>query len=256
MPLKVIIAAKPELDALPEAVRALYIEKDGKWTLDGLVAESDLTTLKTKVGEFRDNNITMAKELEDLRPLKDKFKDVDPEEYKTLKTKAKQLETQGIKTADDLKAVIDAAVKPLTDRLDASEKARQTAQQAADDSRFRELVSADATKAGVKAQSLRHVLREAQEKFELKDGTLKPRAGVKHHSDPLKELTTADWLEELARTDDYLFGDSVGGGAANDTRRGGGGRQGVVKELINPSPEEMGRNMDDIASGKIVVVRR
>lgn len=254
MPLKVVIAAKPELDALPEAVRALYVEKDGKWTLDGLVAESDLTTLKTKVGEFRDNNIAQAQELEGLRPLKDKFKDVDPEEYKTLKAKAKQLENQGVKTADDLKAVIDAAVKPLTDRLDASEKARQTAQQAADDSRFRELVSADATKAGVKAQSLRHVLREAQEKFELKDGTLKPRTGIKHPSDPLKELTTTDWLEELARTDDYLFGDSVGGGAANENRRGGG-RQGV-KELINPSPEEMGRNMDDIANGKIVVVRR
>jgi hypothetical protein len=255
MALKYVVTKKEELDQLAEPVRQLYIEKDGRWTLavDGVVLEADLNDVKTKLGEFRDNNRTMHNELEKLRPLEAKFKDVDPEEYKRLKTEAKKLEDKGIKSTDDLQAAIAAALKPVTERLDASEKARVAAQQAVDRSTFEKLIAADATKAGVKPQSLRHVLREADDVFVLKDGKVIPKDGVKHPTDPSKDMTTDAWLLNLATTDDYLFGESSGGGANNSTRPGGG-RPGA-KILRNPSPEEMGRNMDAIAKGEMVVVR-
>jgi hypothetical protein len=249
---KLVIKNKEEFDALPEAVRALYVEKPaGTWVVEGVVPETELNELKTKVGEFRDNNLTMIHELEKLRPLGEKFKDIDPEEYKRLKAKAKELEDKGVKEGGDVQKIVEAAVKPLVERLDASEKAREEAQRRADQARFRELVSADATKVGVKPNMMRIVLRDAEDVFELKDGKLAPRSGVKHPSDPLKDMTLDAWLQSLEP--DFIT-ESVGGGAVGG--RGNGGRPTGAKELVNPTPEEMGRHMDEIASGKMIVVRR
>lgn len=259
MALKQVLSTKTEYDALPEAIRSEYVEKDGKWHLsvDGMVTKTEHDELKVKLGEFRDNNRTMHGELEELRPLKVKLKDVKDvdaflTEHATLKTQVDDFKKKGITGTNDLDAAIINATKPIIDRLDASEKARAKAEEQANESRFRELISADATKAGVKPQSLRHVLREAAEKFEYKNSVIVPKPGVKHPTEPLKDLTPTDWLVELAKTDEYLFGDSTGSGAHHD--RGNPPRD--VKQLINPSPEEMGRHMDDIASGKTQVVRQ
>lgn len=261
MALKPVIATKTEYDALPEAVRAEYTEKDGKWhlTVDGFVTKTEHDELKVKLSEFRDNNRTMFDELKVLKPIGEKLKarkvdDLDAflTEHDTLKTTADELKKKTGGTGD-LDAAIAAAIKPISDKLTQAETARIDAENRANQSRFRELITADAQKAGVKPASIRHVLREADEKFEFKDGTVKPKTGVRHPTDPLKELTPADWLTELATTDEYLFGDSTGGGAE-------GRRIGIpprdVKTLVNPSPEEMGRQMDDIASGKVKVVRQ
>jgi hypothetical protein len=263
MALKHVITKKEDLDQLAEPVRQQYIEQNGRWTLavEGVAPEADLLDAKTKLAEFRDNNRTMHTELEKLRPIVEKVKkvagdDIDTfiTEHTSLKNRAKALDDKGITKPDDINAAIQAALKPVTDQLESEKQARLMAQKAADDARFRELVSADATKAGVKPQSLRHVLREASEKFELKDGSLQPKQGVKHPTDPMKDLTLSDWFQDLAKTDDYLFGESVGGGAENGNR--GGGRRPGAKELVNPTPEEMGRHMDAIAKGEMIVVRR
>jgi hypothetical protein len=253
MALKLVIT-KGEFDALAEPVKQLYVADGDKYKLSiegGAVPESEITDLKTKLGEFRDNNINYLKELDKLRPLQEKYKDVDPEEYKTLKMKAKQLEDKGVKTPDDVLAAIDAAVKPLRESLESEKKAREEAQHRADDARFRELVSADAQKAGVRPNSMRHVLREAESVFQLQDGRLVPKPGQKHPDDPLKDLSLDVWLAKLSKTDENLFGESVGGGATN----GRSGGRGDVRQLVNPTPLEMGQNMEAIAKGQVVVVR-
>lgn len=260
MALKQVLTTKTEFDALPEAVRAEYTEKDGKWLLnvEGMVTKTEHDELKVKVAEFRDNNKTLFEENKELKPLKEKLKgitDLDAylAEHNTLKAQVDEFKKKGITDVSGVQAAIDAALQPVKDQLKTAETARVEAEKRANESRFRELITADATKAGVRPTSVRHVLREAEEKFEFKNGAIVPKAGVKHPTDPLKDLTPLDWLGELAKTDENLFGESSGGGA-------GDGRQRVppanVRQLINPSPEEMGKNMDDIASGKAVVVRQ
>lgn len=259
MALKAVLSTKADLDALPEPTRTLYTEKEGKFVLDveGMAPASEILDLKTKVAEFRDARTAALKERDDLKALTARFDGVDPDEYKTLKADKDKLTKRGVKDADALDEAITkavaAATKPLADKLAAEEQARITAQQAANRARFRELVTADATKAGVKPQSVRHVLREAEEVFELKEDGLVPRPGVKHPSDPLKTLTTPEWLQGLAKSDDYLFEPSTGGGANGNG--GGSGRPGA-KQLINPTAEEMGRHMKEIAKGEMVVVRQ
>jgi len=260
MALKATISAKSEFEGLSEAIRALYVEKDGKWILDaeGLVPKSELDEVKTKLVEFRDNNRTMHDELKDLKPLKEKLKDVKDidaflAEHAELKTKAGELKDKGVEGKEDLQKIVAAALKPIQDQLSAAETARQVAQSAADTERFRNIISSDATKAGVRPNSIRFVIAEAERVFELKDGVIKPRPGQKHPDDPLKDLSPEVWLTQLARTDENLFAESNGGGANNDRRGGNGGA--APKELRNPTALEMGKHMDDIASGKMVVVR-
>jgi hypothetical protein len=255
MALKATLASKAEYEALAEPVRALYVEKDGKYALD--VDDAEKVDLKTKLAEFRDNNRTMHGELEKLRPLQAKFEGVDPEEYKSLKEEVAAMKKKGVKDPSDIdgivKAAVAAAVKPLQDEIASERTKRDEAQKAADAGKFRELVSADATKAGVAPSAVRHVLREAELVFALKDGQLAPREGVKHPTDPLKEMTPSDWLGQLAKTDAYLFEASNGGGSRPGSKPDGS--HPGAKRLINPTAEEMGQHVDALAKGEMTIVR-
>lgn len=265
MALKAVLASKAEVDALPESVRGLYEEKDGRFILaveGGIANPAEVTELKTRLAEFRDNNRTMHGELEKLRPLATKFEGIDPDEYQALKKEQTDLKSKGINSINDIQTAIDkavqTAVKPLADKLTQESAAREAAQKAVNAATFRELVTADATKAGVAPSAIRHVLREAESVFDLKDGTLVAKAGQKHPTDPLKDLMPTDWLSNLAKTDEYLFAPNLGSGAGGPGAGGtsGGNNRPNAKRLINPSPEEMGRNMDAIAKGELVVVRQ
>jgi hypothetical protein len=258
--LKAVLASKAEYDALPEVVRNEYVEKDGKYQLS-IEGETDLD-LKTKLAEFRDNNKKMFQELETLRPLAKKYEGVDPDEYREMKTELDGLKRKGVTKPDDVQAAIDKAVstalKPVTEALEKERTARETAQKQANDGLFRELVTKDAIAKGVAPSAVRHVLREADLVFELKDGKLVAKDGVRNTKDPMKDLTPVDWLDQLATTDEYLFEGSKGSGAPgnNGGSNGGGAAKPNAKRLLNPSPEELGQHMDKIISGDMVVVRQ
>lgn len=260
MALKQVLTSKTEFDALPEAVRSEYTAREDKWYLnvEGMVTKTEHDEMKVKLAEFRDNNRALHNEVEELKPLKIKLKDIRDvdaflAEHATLKSQVEEFKRKGITDVSGLQAAIDAAMKPVNEKLEAAEKARIKAEEASNDARFRELITADATKAGVRPTSVRHVLREAADKFEYKNGVIVAKAGVKHPTEPLKDYTPTDWLGDLAKSDENLFGESTGGGANGDRRPPPPAN---VKQLINPSPEEMGKHMDDIAAGKAVVIRQ
>jgi hypothetical protein len=263
MALKAVLT-KNDYDALPEAVRGHYVEKDGKFVVqvEGVVAADEALALKQKIAEFRDKNVEVMKENEELKALKTKYEGIDPDKYRELDDEVKELRKKGVKSPDDIQTQIDrkleAATKPLIEKLAAAEKREQEAQQRVVQAKFKDMIAAEATKAGVAPSALRHVLREAETQFELRDEEIVPRKGVKHPTEPHKDLTTGDWLQHLSKTDSYLFGESSGSGAGGtrDAGNGNGGAKPGAKRLINPSPEEMGRAMDDIATGKTVVVRQ
>src|SRR5687767_13886883 len=97
-----------------------------------------------------------------------------------------------------------------------AEKTRQagppTVEQQLAQAQFRELVAEHALLHGVRPQSVRHVVRDAEAVFELRDGRLVARDGQTDPGDPLGPLTPACWMQQLAKTDGYLF-------AAPDTER-------------------------------------
>ena len=71
--------------------------------------------------------------------------------------------------------------------------------------RFQERVADYAIAAGVRPASVRFVVRDAEEVFELRDNTLVPLHGETDPEDPLEPLTPMRWLKTLRITDAYLF---------------------------------------------------
>lgn len=249
------ILTREEHSALAEPLRAHYAEKDGKFVL-GLEGDlPEIVEARARLDEFRTNNRKLHTELEELRPLKVKYDGIDPEEHKKLKTEVEQLRAHGVKGPDDLEARIkdevERHVRPVKEKLAASEKREQEAQQRFIDKEFESLISEVATKNGVRAQAVSLILTPARSKFEYKDGQLVAKAGVKHPEDSTKDFTPLDWVHTLAKEQPYLFEASEGGGANGNRNR----ERSNVATLVNPSSEEMGRNMDKIAKGEIKVVR-
>jgi hypothetical protein len=72
---------------------------------------------------------------------------------------------------------------------------------------FNERVGGLALLVGVRPHAVKHVCRDAREVFELKDGEITPRNGATDPNDPLRLLEPSRWLEELKKTDSYLFSD-------------------------------------------------
>jgi len=73
--------------------------------------------------------------------------------------------------------------------------------------RFQERVADYAIAAGVRPASVRFVVRDAADVFELRDNALVPRGGATDPDDPLEPLTPLRWLKGLRTTDEYLFAD-------------------------------------------------
>lgn len=90
------------LEGLSEEVKKLYVEKDGKFHLgvEGAVA-------KQKLEEFRDNNIKLMKELEEMKQKLETFKDIDVTKYNDAMKKL-----EGIK---DKKLLDDGRIQELLD---------------------------------------------------------------------------------------------------------------------------------------------
>lgn len=122
------------LDDVAEPLRDEYEAHEGKFRLKlegtptGFVPSSDHVDVRTKLSEFRDNNLELYKgiaelagvsEATSLAPLKElvaKLKDIDPDEHEKLKAKVVELEKKGAKP-DDVAAQIAAAVDPLKKHL-------------------------------------------------------------------------------------------------------------------------------------------
>jgi hypothetical protein len=70
---------------------------------------------------------------------------------------------------------------------------------------FRERVTEECLLHGVHPKAVRHVVRAAEDVFELQGHTLVPKGQLTNPGDPLEPLTPRVWLEGLAREEPYLF---------------------------------------------------
>lgn len=270
--LKAIIDAST-FEALPADVKKEYTKADdGKYALqvEGMKPEAEWREAREKLADFRDNNRNLFNENNDLKrkveEFTTKFKDLDPDKAReALEEVEKLTKKTGGKKADELDAVIraavDAAVKPLNDKLTASEQRAQESQQRAEQAAFREQVGAVATQKGVKQARLRHLLIDAAEEFEYKDGKVVAKAGKRDPNDAMKDLTPEAWLDHLSTKDPDLFERSSGGGAERGTFPSGNGNMNANARTIKVprgqplNYRELGVTEDQVIKGEVVIER-
>lgn len=213
-----------KLDDVAEPLRQEYEARDGRFHLkiDGDPAKefAPLVAANAKIAEFRTTNVALLKERTDLtaKLAAANATAVDPEEVVKLKLKLAEAES---------------ATAAATQRHDALV--------------FRQAVTTEALAMGAHAEALDLLVSKAP--FKSVDGELKP-------NDPAVP-TLKDWLEDqIAGPLAFAFKPTTGGNARG-SKPGAvlalGGRT-DVKQLINPTPQELGKHSADIAAGRAKVV--
>ena len=215
--------------ALDPALQALYTaDAEG----DGFTLDTDpdpaLRTLQAQVGEFRENNITLANQLEEEK----KTRAVLPEN-----------------------AALEERVADLTRRLDESETETTRERLARAEDRFQIRVAEIGAKNGVRPEAVGDMVSRAKSSgFRVEtDGTVASFKGdnaVMSKRDPSVRMTLTEWMHDQRKD---------GGGHLFKPSKGSDGKPqestGTIIDgvLHNPSEAEWGQNIEDIASGKIRV---
>src|SRR5512137_833630 len=96
-------------DEIPAEQQALYVERDGAWQLD-----VDGAVDKSKLEEFRTNNITLSNQLAEQ---KKRFEGIDPDEVRRLADEKRKLEEAQQLKAGEAEKVVEARVASVRGEL-------------------------------------------------------------------------------------------------------------------------------------------
>jgi hypothetical protein len=248
------------LDKVAEPLRWFYESKEGKFHLIldgapvGFVPAAELANANNKVVEFRDKNVALLKEVDELKPLKTKYDGVDPEVAKADRARVLEFEKKGMKGADDLdqkfKTMLADAIKPISEALALSKNETLAERKRADESTLRQVIGNAFAKAGGKPKALDYAISQAEAVFEVKEGkvTAKGKFSTLHPGDP---LGVEEWLGAMAKENDFAFEPSKGSGAAQSS--GGGAGNVTLKPgqtlLKDPTPQQLGEFSRSILKG-------
>ena len=246
---------KDEHAALPEAIQEHYKANGEEFWLeaDGLITKSELDAVNQKLIEFRNNNQALNAKATELEALKAKYKDVDPAEYERVKGELEALKAKGVNKPDDvttkIQEAVTAAVKPLSDKLADAERQRQESDTALQQSQLRSALTTAALGGKAIKGAVYTIVDKAMGVFESDGaGGLKAREGHFSADKPAEPLTISEWLTGQAKGDlSFAFETSKGGGAGEP---GGGAPPSEAKQVTTRDPAELGRSLEDLASGK------
>ena len=217
-----------EHTALTSELQALYVAAaDGNgFTLD-VEVDPTIRTLQTQVGEFRENNVTLTQQMRDLRA-----------------SRAPEPEN----------AALEERVADLTRIVTEEREATTRERTARAEDRFQIRVAEIGGKNGVRQEAVSDMVSRAKAFGFRVDGdtvvAFKGDAAVMSKRDPSVRLTLTEWMHDQRRD---------GGGHLFKPSKGSDGKPqestGTIIDgvLHNPSEQEFGRNLADIASGKIQV---
>ena len=202
---------KDEHAALQESVKEHYKADGDSFVLDadGMVQKTELDSANSKVVEFRENNRALNAKATELEQLKAKYKDVDPVEYERVKGELAELKAKGIAKPDDvttkIQAAVTAAVKPLSDKLEDSERKRQESDTELQRSRLRTGLTTAAIEGKVRKNAVGVVVDRAMGIFEMNsDGALKAKDGHFSLDKPAEPITVARVVDRPGEGSDGL----------------------------------------------------
>lgn len=227
-----------EVDNIEEVtdatVRALYVEKDGKWTLDvtGIPKPEDNSGLRTALQKERDN---VKREKEANRALEEKFGDLDPVKARELMKKFEN--DDEMKLIASGKEGIDKVIEMRTEKLRADHKKQlEDAEKKTDgalevaatfmDRVLDNHVRAAAGEAGVHKQAIDDVLLRARRVFSLND----EGNAVQFEKDSEEEIvlgkdgktpySVGEWLDTMKESAPHWFPAQNRGGGAGGNNKG------------------------------------
>lgn len=243
MTLKAVIE---DLTAVPDALREFYTEQDGRFTLavDGLVP-------KSKLDEFRTNNITLSQERDALRK---QFEGIDPEKARALLTQAQAEQDKKLIDAGKVDELVGQRVetmrKDFETQLSSETSKSQKLQAQLENLLIDGAIRDAAARAGVRATAVEDVLLRGRTMFKLIDGKAVPMQGNQPIYGKTGEAMSMDeWLSGLTTNAPHLFEPNRGAGAPGGAASAGLG----TKHVALGDNKGFIENLNDIATGRMKV---
>ena len=183
-------------DEIPAELVPLYAEREGAWLLD-----VDGVADKTKLDEFRSNNVALLKQVEDL---KKRFEGIDPDEVRKVAEQKQRLEEERQLKAGELDKVIESRIKVLRGDWE-KQVATLNSERDALNARLTSIqidqgVIGAATKRGLRPSAITDITARARCVFKLVNGS--PRAfeadgqAVRYGRDGVTPMTLEEWVYE------------------------------------------------------------
>ena len=232
MPLKFKYKAKEEI---PAEHQSFYVERDGAFLLD---AEGAVD--KTKLDEFRNTNVALLKQLEDL---KKRYEGIDPEQVQALAEEKRRLEEQQQIKAGELEKVVEGRVKTvrvdLEKRIESLTTERDTLNARLTTIQIDQGVITAATKRGIRPTAISDILSRARNVFRLVNGVPAAFEGdsktPRYGRDGVSPMSLEEWIDTQVSEAPHLFESNAGGGAPGNGSGGVG--KGPVKNPFKRGPE-------------------
>lgn len=200
-----------KIEDVAEEFRSLYEQgSDGSWTLS-----VDGAADKSRLDEFRNNNVDLLKKLE-------AFKDLDPNKVKELIETERKLAEKKLIDAGDIEGLVAQRVNAM--KSDYEKKFTEMSEQLGLSTRQLETLMVDnvvrehSTKLGVAATAVDDVILRAKSLFKVKDGApqaLDSEGKTIYGKDGTASLTVAEWIGGLKEQAPHLFMASQGSGASH-----------------------------------------
>lgn len=209
-------AVVDSLDGVPEALHEFYAESDGNYVLavQGMVP-------KSKVDEFRNNNVDLTRQMEELKNTVDS---IDLDKYNEMMQKIQDDEAASLIKAGKIDELVEMKSKAQTDHFNA--ELAKTAKER--DALIREMegikidtaVKDAALKSGVTKTAIDDVLLRARNTFKLQEGKVTPLDGegnVIYSAGTTDPLSISGWMDSLSESAPHLFAPSSGGGSKHNS---------------------------------------
>jgi hypothetical protein len=246
------------LEEVDEKFRGLYKQATGEGET-GFSLDVDETDRDRKLDEFRTNNRELHRQVQEATARLEKFKDVDPEKYSQALgalQKLREAEEKGLLDQGKLDEVVqrrvDVANHEWEKKYAALEVARKTSDEQAGAYKNRLstlIIEGEVTKAlgkvgRVRQGALDDALARAGRVWKMgDDGKLAAPDVFNEKGAP---INMEEWAKKLLSDAPHLFDASKGSNATGGHPGAGTGGGAVVPN----DPYAIGKNLDDIASGK------
>jgi hypothetical protein len=256
------------LEEVPEQYRALYEKKGDVFVLSVEIegdGGGDDKENKKKLAEFRENNIKLQRQLEEQTKLLEQFKDIDPNSIKdgqAALNAMKEGEEKELIKQGKLDEVINRRLETYRKQVEKDRKDTETRIKALEgengelkgkyghlliDTKVNEVIGGIGT---VRKGAMSDILNRARSTWKANEKGELTAEGL--YNEEGKPMSLEEWGRSLLQDASYLFEPSQGGGAKGGDKKAGKDVN-APRSISGNDPVEFGKNLKDIASGKVTV---
>lgn len=185
-------------------------------------SEEEFTGMKTKLDEFRSNNVKLMK---DMEALTSKFEGIDVDAYNDMKSKQEAMKQKKLIDAGKIDELLAEKTKQMREvhnsELEKTNKVNESLQDQLAKLVIDNAVRDSAVKAGVVETGMEDILLRSKSVFSLKDGKAVPTDAqgntIFGHgtTDP---MSVNEWVKSQMDVAPHLFKSSSGSGSTHGSR--------------------------------------